>query len=297
MRWRPRSLPLELFSERRPQARRTLDLTLSKARRLLGVDVGFSATRATTGIAVLDGERLTVGCARTSWESRRTHLPTGFRADVIALDGPIVPNGTGEGIERTCERIFIRAPFDRRCKLALSHWGSGLALKRAAADACAEFSQVLANSRVRISRRGPIVEAFPNAFLAVMIPEPTLAQAPKLARGRRFDWLYEQIASTGGLELALAERLDLPESIWRAIRLESHHEKRAALICILTAACAERGIAAMVGEAIGGWLCLPPWPRWQQWAREGLERAARAIAARGYPSLDLRKRSDGGHHR
>jgi hypothetical protein len=199
-------------------------------------------------------------------------------------------------MERSCERVFVRAPFDRRCKLALSNWGSGLELKRAAADAFTQFSQVLTNPRIRNGRHGPIVEAFPNAFLAVMIPEQTLTQPLKLARGRRFDWLYEQIASTRGLELALADSLNIADVVWRALRIEPHHEKRAALICLLTAACAERKIAAMVGEPASGWLCLPPWALWQPWALDGLERAARALAERGYPPLDLRKRSDGGHN-
>jgi hypothetical protein len=38
------------------------------------------------------------------------------------------------------------------------------------------------------------VEAFPNAFLGVLMPEEELALAPKFNRGRRLDWLYE----TGG---------------------------------------------------------------------------------------------------
>jgi hypothetical protein len=257
--------------------------------KLLGVDVGFSATRASTGIAVLDGDRLAIVCARTSWENRRAQIPPSFRAEFIALDGPVVPGGADEQIERSCERTFVRAPFDRRCKLALSHWGSGLQLKRAAADACVQFGQTLANPRIRSGRRGPIVEAFPNAFLAVVTPEQTLKQAPKLARGRRFDWLYDQIARNGQLELAIGQELRLPDVVWRAVRVETHHDKRAALICLLTAACAARGTAAMIGEATGGWLCLPSCKHWQPWALEGLERAADAIAARGYRPLDPRE--------
>jgi hypothetical protein len=33
------------------------------------------------------------------------------------------------------------------------------------------------------------VEAFPNAFLGVLMPEVELLGAPKFQRGRRFDWL------------------------------------------------------------------------------------------------------------
>jgi hypothetical protein len=42
------------------------------------------------------------------------------------------------------------------------------------------------------------------------------------------------------------------------LRSETDHELRAALICLLTAALAARGIAAIIGEAEGGWFWLPP---------------------------------------
>ncbi|HLW69803.1 MAG TPA: hypothetical protein VKS22_04190 [Candidatus Binataceae bacterium] len=255
--------------------------------KLMGVDVGFSATRPSTGIACLDGDRLSVACARTSWASRCAQIPEGFRPSIIALDGPLISDGVAETAPRACERIFVRAPFDRRCKLALSHWGSGLQLKRAARNARVQFSRTLAGKWAkRLNRDGPIVEAFPNAFLAVLMPEETLIRAPRLARGRRFDWLYDQLVTSGKLEADLSADLELTGEIWNRLKIETHHDKRAALICLLTAAFAAQGTATMVGEATGGWLCLPPWPRWQPWAVDGLERAARAIAAQGYPRLD-----------
>jgi hypothetical protein len=103
------------------------------------------------------------------------------------------------------------------------------------------------------------VEAFPNAFLAVLIPEVELLSAPKLKRGRRFDWLYEQVATTGRLESALSQGLDMPDELWVRLRTEKDHELRAALICLLTAALAAQGTATIVGESTGGWFWLPPW--------------------------------------
>ena len=40
---------------------------------------------------------------------------------------------------------------------------------------------------------------------------------------------------------------------------EADHELRAALICLLTAALAEKGTAAIICETEGGWFWLPPW--------------------------------------
>jgi hypothetical protein len=242
--------------------------------RLMGVDVGFSATRPTTGIACLDGDRLSLACAGTSWASRRTRIPPGFFPDVIGFDGPLTQPDAPETTPRLCEQIFVRAPFARRCKLALSHWGSGLALKRAACDARVQFSRTLARRPPRrLRRNGPIVEAFPNAFLAVMLPGEILDGAPKMARGQRFDWLYDQLVSRGKLQARLSTELALPAIVWRALRRETDHDKRAALICLLTAVFAANRTAMLVGESAGGWICLPPRNHWQPWAVSGLEQA------------------------
>jgi hypothetical protein len=129
---------------------------------------------------------------------------------------------------------------------------------------------------------GPIVEAFPNAFLAMLIPEVELLSAPKLKRGRRFDWLYEQTAMTGRLELILSKKLDMPDALWARLRAETDHELQAAFICLLTAAFAAQGTATIVGERTGGWFWLPPWSAWQDWAKRGLEGAAKRMALKGY---------------
>ena len=252
--------------------------------RLLGVDVGFSAKRPTTGIAVLDGGKIHLARAGTSWESRVSQIPDGFRPNVIAIDGPLLPQGADNLIRRRCEAIFVRAPFHNRCKPGLSHWGFGSELRRASAEACLQFGRFLDpafENRTYVDYRGPIVEAFPNAFLAVLTGEAELLSAPKLKRGRRFDWLYDQIAATGRLESILAARLDLPREVWDCVRAERNHELRAALICLLTAAFAAQGAVEVVGESTGGWFWLPPRALWQPWATKGIESVTKRMALKG----------------
>ena len=96
-------------------------------------------------------------------ESRKTGIPAGFQPTFIALDGPLLPRGADKLIRRPCESVFIHAPFHSRCKPGLSHWGCGLELRRASAEACAQFSRVLGSfasdgEEVPVSRSGPIVE-------------------------------------------------------------------------------------------------------------------------------------------
>jgi len=145
----------------------------------MGIDVGFSKTRPTTGIACLEGDQLTLERARTAWESREAKIPKGFHPSLIAIDGPLLPQGTAHDIRRHVESTFIRAPFHNRCRPGLSHHGVGMELRRASNDACTQFSRLLAASVSvnggNVRRKGPIVEAFPNAFLGVLMPEVELA--------------------------------------------------------------------------------------------------------------------------
>jgi hypothetical protein len=253
---------------------------------IMGIDVGFSTTRPTTGIACLQGDQLSLTRTGTTWESRQSAIPSGFQPSVIALDGPLLPQGVDKLIRRHCELLFIHSPFHNRCKPGLSHWGRGLELRRATAEAFAQFGRILAGfasqrDELSILRGGPIVEAFPNAFLGVLMLEEELVCAPRLRRGRRFDWLYEQLVTSGKLESTLSKCMELPDKVWRRLRSERDHELRAALICLLTAALAARGTATLIGEPTGGWFWLPPWPLWQAWAKQGFEKVARTMGLKG----------------
>jgi hypothetical protein len=256
----------------------------------MGIDVGFSKTRQTTGVACLEGDQLSLGRAGTAWISREAKIPKGFHPSVIAIDGPLLPFGADRHIRRYVESIFIRAPFHNRCRPGSSHHGVGLELRQASGDACTQFGRILAHpvlgSSSTVSRKGPIVEAFPNAFLGVLMPEVELLAAPRFKRGRRFDWLYDRMVTSGRLESLLSKNLDLPDVVWQSLRSETDHELRAALICLLTAALTAKGTAAVIGEAKGGWFWLPPWSLWEAWARNGLETASKRMESKLTSVLD-----------
>lgn len=251
---------------------------------LMGVDVGFSKTRRTTGIACLEGGRLTLKRAGTSWESRKSKIPDGFRASIIAIDGPLIPRGPDQHIRRGVEFLFSRSPFHNRCKPGLSHSGVGFQFRLASEDAYNQFSPILAPFVLRnddgVHCEGPIVEAFPNAFLGVMMPEVKMLTASQFKRGRRFDWLYDEMVATRKLESLLSKDLNLPNEVWQRLCSETDHELRAALICLLTAALADKGTAKIVGDAEGGWFWLPPFALWEPWASEGLESGMNQMAVK-----------------
>ena len=230
---------------------------MSEALQLAGIDVGFSAVRASTGLAFLDGENLWVGRATSSTDDRRRLTPSGFQPVVTAFDGPIA----SETVKRRCEYTFSKMPFNKRCKPGLSHFGTGLKLRQATAKTVSDFTGFFPEPTV-------IVEAFPNLFLGVLLPEEVYLQQPKLIRGQRFDWLYNEVT---GREIAEGKfKAVLPQAFWDRWKVEKDHEQRAALVCLLTAALHHHGMSYLAGDEAGGHFCLPLPTFWAEWAVKGL---------------------------
>jgi hypothetical protein len=116
------------------------------------------------------------------------------------------------------------------------------------------------------------VEAFPNAFLGVCLPDASYETMPSLKRGRKFDWLYDEWCSTRLFHKLSGELAHvLPNDFPLHCERNGDHEERAALVCLATAAAAASGRYVAVGEEIGGYFFLPPWPLWADWAREEVD--------------------------
>jgi predicted nuclease with RNAse H fold len=192
--------------------------------------------------------------------------------DAIAIDGPIVPTTIdSEQLIRRCERLLSKGLFSKRCKPGFSHFGTGLSLRKAATTIASEMPGYRRHNGVRV------VEAFPNAFLGVMLDDKTYAAFERIPRGKKSDIFFAQ-ASRDGIFDRLFECLRWHDDILReqiaAIARETtriSHEHRAAFVCVLTAACALSEQAAYIGDEVGGSICLPPLYLWADWARAVLE--------------------------
>ena len=228
--------------------------------KLLGIDVGFSKFGDTTGVAYIDGDDFGVARATVEWASRSSRFPKDFKPEVVGVDAPLVPKGSGKAI-RDCELHFSRKPFQHRCKPGLSHFGMGLMLRYAGSET---RHQLIDNG---VADYEHICEAFPNAFIAVLIPDAVFRNQPELKRGQKFDWLYDS-AVKHDCFTPLFDRLKVPNGpgLRTSIITEKDHEHRAAWICLLTAWCIAKGNSVPVGDADGGWFWLPPSDLWQSWA-------------------------------
>jgi hypothetical protein len=239
---------------------------------LLGIDVGFSKSRPTTGIAWSANGTFGAAKTHTDWDRRRQYLPTATTYSVIAIDGPLVPAGSPALLVRMCEQTLARGAFQKRCKPGSSHFGTGLQLKRAALETAEQIKHLASAPMFENAVFGDaaIVEAFPNAFLGVLMPEQTFGTT-QILRRRKFDWMYEHVIEAGRLaELMAFVGWDAPEFL-QSMQTERDHERRAAYICLLTAACAVVEKAKVVGDVAGGWIWLPPTDLWASWARTALD--------------------------
>ena len=253
---------------------------------LIGLDVGFSAERPSSGVARLsaDGDLRLVHTTST-WESRS--VVTGTEpVDIAAIDAPYTTAGATE--TRSCERTFTLGGFQRRCKPGLSHvQGTGRELRAAGWETAQQLRPIV--PRKAVGAEFPrvedcnVVEAFPNAYLGVCVPTDVYDEMPKLRRGQKFDWLYDCWVS-GGLfrrvvgELTLERLADLGDTCNR----NQQHDQRAALVCLLTAAGVFAGQYTAVGDEAGGYFFLPPWQSWATWAREELDQQRTRV-----PGLDV----------
>ncbi len=247
----------------------------------MGIDIGFSTSRASTGVAWYTSGRFGVHAVKSGKAQILDCLPKSFCADVAALDGPLVPNSKNGGT-RYAERCLARGAFQRRCKPAFSHFGTGYALRKATRVAASQIRDVVKERSLRQTpfsfARRSIVEAFPNAFLGVILDDDVYEKRPHLKRGQKFDWLYERAMEERVIDKLVSHIGFAIPGLLDAVQREEHHEKRAAHICLLTAACVAANKLTGIGDEHGGWIILPPLVLWANWSRKALDESERALA-------------------
>jgi len=253
---------------------------------LIGIDIGFSERHRSNGIAAVQDGKL-IRAERLNVAERDMALNSLSDVDVVAIDAPLLPPETGDTLPRLCERIFSRGVFQKRCKPGMSHIrGTGQLLREHGRRVAEQLQTALSvrSSERPLKRVWPgaaIVEAFPNAFMGVLLPDEDYVRAAKIKRGGKFDWLYDRCIDRGLFPLVV-EAAELPHEIATRCEMESDHDIRAALVCVLTAAFAANGKAVAVGQDVDGYFFLPPGDLWAPWARNAVNGlAAEASQPRG----------------
>ena len=249
---------------------------------MLGVDVGWSPTRRSSAVCRLDATDTAVTwriarfrAAAPERETVLTTLGSATPLRVAAFDGPLQPGFGVIGRYRAAERMLTRRFGSRIGKPGQASTPVGRTLNEAA-NRCVE----IVRSRCRVApathavRIDPaaIVEAFPTAFLGVLLAEPGAIAA---ARGNRSDLYYEHLTgpAPGGLPDLIRHLLP-----GRTLALDparvTDHDERAALVSAVTALAVARGEFVAVGDA-DGWIVLPPLAFIRDWALDDLRANAR----------------------
>ena len=243
---------------------------------VLGVDVGFSPTRRSSAVCRLSWDEHGVGWAirrfRALPEEREATILAvagAGRLEAAAFDGPLQKGFTVIGRYRLAERMLTRRLGRRIGKPGQAHAPVGKSLNAAANDCVGvvlrDCDLAPATHVVRIDDRA-VVEAFPSAFLGVMLPDPSVLAA---VRADRSDVFYRHLAELGALDGLLAHLLPgrgLAESLLGV----TNHDDRAALVCALTALCVATGDYVAAGDG-DGWIVLPPRDFVADWAWADLE--------------------------
>ena len=160
----------------------------------LGIDVGYSQDRASTGLCLLELNqgRLRWACRNTGLDDvqRRTDLrgliPMGARISAVSLDGPLGHKLERVAYYRAADSLLARGLFQRRCKPGPTNSPTGQALNIHANKWANIVLELMRNEHLYLQmathphcihgRR--IVEAFPNSFLGVLLHGEDFANLP-----------------------------------------------------------------------------------------------------------------------
>lgn len=227
---------------------------------LLGIDVGYSKKRASTGIATYVSGRLELFYVGSQAKDREAVLSKFAKFSFAAIDGPLIPEQSlNKKDKRLCEYSFIGGNLEKRCKAGLSHCGSAIEFRSAAQIIADDVKDRLNNDQFNfvgpfVRENSPIVEAFPNGFIGTLLDTAHYENMPRLKRGRKFDELYDRAINAKIFNKIMRHLKWDDDNLISILNTETHHEKRAALICILTAACAAARKTKFVGDKSGGFV-------------------------------------------
>lgn len=242
--------------------------------------MGFSAARRSSAVCRLDWDE-----RRIIWTIRRFRaLPAeqeetikvvsgNKRLEAAAFDGPLRAGFEVIGRYRVADRMLTRRIQTKIGKPGQASAPVGRKLNAAAND-CVRITLenceiAPATHSMRIDAKA-VVEAFPSAFLGVMLRDPAALAA---RRNERSDVFFQHLAASGALQRLMAHLLP-SRSLAQSLDDVTNHDDRAALVCALTALSVAGGDFTAVGDA-DGWIILPPRLFVRSWARADLEANAR----------------------
>lgn len=259
----------------------------------LGIDVGWDTKKNTTGLCMLSVNemRVTWKCLNTGTNSDRRIrdlkclVPEGTAISGVGVDGPLA--GGLRLIEnyRSADALLSTGIFQKRGKPGQVNVPVGQDLHKHATQLARIALALHSENYLSLDdathpdsvhpRR--IVEAFPTAFMAVLLPEEQHSnpRLKRVKRGERSDVLWSLLVELHLLEESM-EFLAHGRTVSPPLSQTTNHDHRAAFICALAALCVTKKQYVAVGDAEDGHIILPPVELWgrdadgQRWAEKAL---------------------------
>ena len=245
----------------------------------LGIDVGHSEDNPTTGLCLITLEHghFRWHCRNTkSQKARRLAdlrrlIPEGTTISAVGIDGPLTTDFQLINRYRAADAFLSRGAFQKRCKPGPVDVPRGQLLHYHATELAKLVLELNEDGYLHVEDAGHpdrihqsrVVEAFPNAFLSVLL------------EGARCDQICDQLKGTGQEKKsdefwkeAVGKHL-LPDLIGHLVpqiglgKLDiNDHDHRAAFVCALAGLCVAKNRYVSVGDPVDGNICLPPFNMW-----------------------------------
>ena len=241
----------------------------------LGIDVGFSESRRTTGLCLLtiDQTSLQWRCYNTGteeserWEALQSLVPESTSVDGVGIDGPLARDIKVADHYRSADALLSRGRFQRRGKPGPTNSPTGRDLHAHATKLAMLVLSLQSEGYLELQdadhpdsiHEARILEVFPTSFLAVLLPFEHVPT--KVKRGERSDKLWETAVREHCMQ-RLVERLAPDRSLKESLESIKDHDHRAAFICALAALCVARKQYVAVGDPDDGHILLPPSEFW-----------------------------------
>lgn len=194
----------------------------------------------------------------------RSLVPDRSTIAAVAIDGPLTKSLRLINRYRSAEAILSRGVFQRRGKPGQTNSPMGQQLHRNATDLARQALDIVNDADGKLNKSNhlyPIhqlclIEAFPNAFLAVLLPEVNIPPVHRNASDR----FWEVLIELGLLQSFLSGLL--PNRFGPDLGKFHNHDKRAAIVCALTALSVSKHRFVAVGDPKDGFIVLPGREAW-----------------------------------
>lgn len=236
--------------------------------RSLGIDVGYSSTQKTTCFCALAWTKTTATFAfqsATSDPSERSRaiarLNLRGQVAAVAVDGPLTNSLRIVTHYRSVEAILSRGALQTRGKPGQTSSPVGQQLHHhatALAHLALDSADVTAATHREPIHERAVVEAFPNMYLAALVPETELPVLFRDASDRYWEILVDR---SDRLKSVLSHALPGRE-LSNDLAAIHHHEHRAGVVCALTALSVASGEYVAVGDPADGDIILPAQSNW-----------------------------------